>query len=268
MKKFINRAQELGKKAAEIKQAIQGAPAKAAEIRQAVALTAGELHQLRSDVQSNLNGIRATSEDRVLQAMREVNDAALIFEEAGYELTGMDLDLALNQRLSVHLEKFDDIAPAVIRGLVANETRESVKAILSSIVKADETANKVELTYLVYHGLLVHVGPAPAIRISWRNESGAEETQVAPPVIAATVAATPPPVPTATIGSFFEQRSTPTPSVKVVPAEPISSSTSTSTSTSTPISAPTKSEDEPAVNPWSSSALDRFKKMPNLSKHR
>src|SRR5688572_17942497 len=101
MKNFINKVQDLGKKAAELKQAIQGAPAQAAQLREAVVMSADELHQIRSVVQANLHGLRANSEDRLLSAMREINDASLTFEEAGYELTGLDLDLSLPQRLEI-----------------------------------------------------------------------------------------------------------------------------------------------------------------------
>ena len=95
MRKFITKMQDLSKKAAALQQTVQGMPAKAAELRQAVVMSAGELQQIRTDVHSTLNGLRTNTEDGLLQAMRQINDHTDTFEEAGYELTGMDLDLAL-----------------------------------------------------------------------------------------------------------------------------------------------------------------------------
>lgn len=265
MKNFINKVQDLGKKAAEIKQAIQSAPAKAAEVREALTMTAGELHQLRVDVQANLNGLRATGEDSLLKAMREINDNTYTFEEAGYELTGMDLDLNLNQRLAVSFRRFEDVPHIKLRSLVTKETRDTVKSILSGLLKAEEYAANVEFTHLNYDGVIVHIGAIPLIRMCWRNDTLLQGQTIAP---------TPETLPTAplpsapAVSSFFEQRFVPSPA-------PANSAVAQPAIVSGNVNSPTASQRDSnpevkvvPVSPWTADALSRFKKMPDLSKHR
>jgi hypothetical protein len=270
MRKFIHKVQELGKKAVEIQQALHSAPAKAAELREAVVMSAAELQQIRADVQANLHGLRVNSEERLLVSMREINDASLVFEEAGYELTGLDLDLSLPQKLLVHLAKFEDIPHSTLHSLVANESRITIKSILSGILKAEETAANVELTYLNLTGLVVHVGAVPLIRMCWRTEAAEEPAaspatavQAAPQLAAAPAPASVAPSSPA-FGSFFEQRTIPTTKISSSQPEPVAP-VPTLTSSNEPASQPASA---PAESPWSRSALDRFKKMPDLSKHR
>jgi hypothetical protein len=261
MKNFINKVQDLGKKAAEIKQALQSAPAKVAEVREALTMSAGELHQLRVDVQANLTGLHANSEERLLKAMREINDNTYTFEEAGYELTGMDLDLNLNQRLAVNFRRFEDVPHVKLRALLTKETRETIKAILSGFLKAEESAANVEFTHLNYDGVVVHVGAIPLIRMCWRSDTLLQEQKPQAPESLPVS-----PVPNSPIvGSFFEPRIPPAPTRAPEPQPTVATNSPVaveSQTTSTPEST------VPPVSPWSADALDRFKKMPDFSKHR
>jgi hypothetical protein len=252
MKHLISKARDLGKKAAEIRQRVQELPAHAAKIREAVTMTGGELQQLRAEVQSSIHSLKADSEDRLLTTMREINDHALVFEEAGYELTGMDLDLALNQRLAIHLDKFEDVPHATVRTLHMRQTCETTRSILAAIMKAEETAANVELSHLEHVGLVIHAGALPMIRMCWRIlEPSAPETTAA---AAAPASNTGPIHSTPASGSMFELRPMPASPVRVVSA---------------PVPAAAEPA-PPAVEPasaWSQSALDRFKKMPGTSKY-
>lgn len=260
MKKFIHKVQELGKKAAEVKQAIHAAPGKAAEIREALTMTAGEFQQLRTDVQSNVNGLRANNEDRLLQAMREVNDNTYTFEEAGYELTGMDLDLTLAQRLAVHLQKFEDVPHVKLRALLGKESCETIRSILAGLLKAEESAANVEFTHLKYDGVIMHIGAIPLIRMTWRSDTFVEQQTSAP---SATKSESLMPASQAS-GTFFEQRAIPLSTAKTVP-----SLVNSSPAFSEPIGTEmVHSKEASTTSPWGASALDRFKKMPDLSKHR
>jgi hypothetical protein len=269
MKKIINKIQDLSQKAAQLKQAVESAPAKAAQLRESVLMTAGQLQQLRHDVQSSVSGLRADNEERLVQALREINDHAETFLEAGYELTGVDMELSPTQRLIVHLESRESVSEPTLRSLLsANSGRQTIYALLAALAKADGLAEKVQLSHLDYRKLVVHVGPTPSVRLCWRTEPIHEDAAepVRPAPLAATVAPTPPALPTFSQSSYFEQRSTP-------PARPIptpSATESSSTPTPTVPAAPTSSP-APAPHPggdWRRSALDRFKKMPDASKYR
>lgn len=278
MNKFIARAQELGKKATEIKHAVEALPAQAARLRAAVTMTGGELQQLRSDVQNSIHGLKADSEERLLKSMREINDHASIFEEAGYDLNGMDLDLALNQRLAVHLDKFEDVPHAILRTLLGKQTSEAIRSILAGIIKAEETAANVELSHLKYRGLVVHVGPLPTIRMRWRDEVVAHPEVAHPeeqPAVAHVAPSAPPPpskppIPApeapAAPASMFNLRPLPSGTVRIESKPAPSSAPPSRAASSTPSAIPS----EPAKSSsssWSYDALERFKKMPGVSKY-
>ncbi len=266
MRKFIHKIQDLSKKAVELNQALQGLPGKAAEARQAIVMSAGELQQIRSDVQTSLNGLRATSENGLLQAMREINDATDIFEEAGYELTGMDLDLALAQRLSAQLQKFEDVPHTTLQTLLAQQTGETIKSVLSGIIKAEETAANIELTHLKLDGVIIHVGAIPIIRMCWRSDTFVEQVTAEPAQqFVSTVPSVSAAVPQSSAaygsGSFFEQKA-PSSAQTALPYAPSSAEAKPSAFTSS------THWDKKVVETSGAkvSALDRFKKMPDLSK--
>ena len=268
MKKIINKIQDLGQKAAQVKQAVEAAPAKAAQLRESVLMTAGQLQQLRHDVQSSVTGLRADNEDRLVQALREINDSAETFREAGYELTGVDMELSPTQRLIVRLEKVESVAESVIRSvLAANSGRQTIYALLAALAKADGLSEKVKLSHLDYRELVVHVGPTPSVRLCWRADvapSEVAEQSHATPTAAASAASPPPPLPMFSQSSYFEQRSTPSPK----PAAPAAME---SPAPATPVAGVATSTVLPPAHSgsdWKRSALDRFKKMPDASKYR
>jgi hypothetical protein len=267
MKRFIHKVQVLGKKAEEIKAAIDTLPGKAAEIRESITMTAGELQQIRSNVQGSLKGLQVSTEDHLLKAMREINDNTETFAKAGYELTDLELDLGMAQRLSVHLQKFEDVPHATISTLLARETTESIRSILAGIIKAEETAANVELTHLSYNGLIIHVGALPVIRLSWSSDTLMDEPETvpAPPLPQTSQGAIFPNIPG---HSFFERRPTVAQPAATAPVQPLAAQSPA------PIS--TNSESAPAVttsatpmsgSQWAKESLERFKKMPSASKY-
>jgi hypothetical protein len=266
---ILTRAQELGKKAAELRQAVKGLPAHAAQIREAVTMTGGELKQLRAEVQSNMHALRADSEDRLLGCMREINDHSSVFEEAGYALDRMELDLALTQRLAVHLEKFEDVPHASIRSMLSRQNPETIRSILTGIIKAEETAGNVEISRLEYRGLVVHIGAVPTIRMTWRDANLQTENGHATPAnpvssSSVSIAAAAPQASGESSKSMFELRDLPSATKRgesTAPVPPVREEE--------PIVSAAAVELPPIVsNAWSSDALARFKKMPGTSKYR
>jgi hypothetical protein len=263
MKKFISRVQDLSQKAAHLKAAAQRAPAQMRDLRESVLATAGEFQQLRSDVQSSVSGLRADSEENLVLALAELNDSIEIFAEAGYDMEGVDLELSPVQRLIVHLCKFEDVSEAGLELLLASISgRKTAHAVLASLIKAEQLADRVSLTNLIYRELTIYVGPVPTVRLCWRPEELETETGPAPaPAISSAPAIPqPPPLPS----SFFEPRPQATPA-PVTPAVGIAPAAAPA-----PVAAP---QETAAPNPalggdWKRSALDRFKKMPDLNRQR
>lgn len=257
MNKFIARAQQLGKKAAELQQAVQALPAHAAKIREAVTMTGGELKQLRADVQSSIHSLRTDSEDRLLTTLREINDYESVFEQAGYDLNCVELEFAAAQRLVVQLDKFEEVPEAALRALAGRQTSETIRSILNGIIKAEQTAANVELTHLVYSGLTLHIGPLPTVCMHWRDTV---EPAAPQPVAHVVAAPNPAPAPAAPArepsGSMFDLR--PIPGAAMREEKPAAPAAPPAVAQVTP---------PPPAQAWSTDALARFKTMPHVSKY-
>lgn len=278
MKKFISRVQDLSQRAAQLQQTLQSAPAKAAQIREAVAATTGQLQQLRSEVQTSFTGLRTDNDDKLTESLLEIDGSAELLLQAGYHLDGVDMDLGINRRLIVRLEKVEDVPHGTLRSLIAaNQSKPALHGILSALLRAEGLADRIALTHLTYQTLIVDVGLAPCVRLCWRSEAEGvvEETETAAHPTMATPA--PPPLPTSSVfgqSSFFERRSsTPVRVTAPVAAQPdvVPSSSAVSglgSASGQPISAPPTAPQPsaPAGADWRRSALDRFKRMPDLTR--
>jgi hypothetical protein len=283
MKKFIHRIQDLGQKAGQLKEAVEGVPGQAARLRDAVLVTAGQLQDMRKDVQASVAGLRAENDDRIAAALNEIQAGTDEIRKAGYELGGVEMELDPVQRLMVLLDKVADVRASELQSLLAaNASRRTLHGVLSALVKAEEFAARCGLRELEYRQLRVSVGPIPSIRLIWRAEE--IETVVVPPALPASAYPKPPtpvatrpepagasapaslPAPEASPfgkDSFFERRvSEPTVNAENSEVESLAPRPSEELPAPTrrePVAAPDRSD-------WSSSALDRFKKMPNLSR--
>lgn len=277
MKRFVSKVQNLSQKAAELQQAIQSVPPKIAEIGQTVAMTKGQLQQLRAEVQSTATDLRADNEERLLDALREINGSVEVFHQAGFDLGGVDLELSPVHRLIVHLNKIDNVSQSRLRSLMsANQHRKTTHALLAALAQAEAVAEKVELTDLTYQTLVVNVGAIPAVRLCWRPEELASEavlTSVSP--VASAPANVPAASPVFGQSSFFEQRSLQAapagaPAVAVqtpAPAVSVETHSAEAVEEAAPPAEAKAAEGSPPDD-WRREALDRFKKMPGVSKYR
>lgn len=272
MKKFIQRVQDLSQKATQLKQVVEAAPAQAAQLRDTVLLTAGQLQQMRHDVQSSVMGLRADNEGRLAQALQDINNHADTFSDAGYELTGVDMELSPTHRLVVHLEKTGVVDESTLRSLLAeNSANQTIYALLSALTKADAMSERVRLSHLHYCGVVIHLGPTPAIRLCWVPEDVVETVvpeTVAPTTQSPAALPAPPPLPAFSQSSYFEKR----PSVVTPPSTsdpiPAAGTGAVQELTSAVTSKPAAALQRPPGGDWKASALDRFKKMPDASKYR
>jgi hypothetical protein len=288
MKRVIHRIQALGEKAAQIRTAVESAPAVASSIRDAVSVTAGQLQQLRADVQAGVSGLRVEDEDRLLAALREISDSTDVLGQAGFGLAGVDVELGLLRRVVVRLQKLEDVSLSRLRSLHGSSAGKfAVQALLNALIKAEEMADKVDLPDLTYRELIVDVGPAPTVRVCWRSDLVVVDAEpIAPasrPSTAAPASAPPVLPPPSSIlgkGSFFEPR---TPSAAPAhPAAETSVPAAVGVPPATPVSGYPLQTDAVAVpsqptagiagtkeaGDWRRAALDRFKRMPDFSKPR
>lgn len=274
MKQFISNIKNLSQKAAEFKAAMQSVPPKVAEIREAVSATAGQLQQLKSQIEFSVNDLRAEDETHLSEVLQEIGGSEEIFAKAGFVLGGVDIELSPVQRLLVHLHRVEDVHASVLRALAAaNQHRRSMHAILSSLLQAQQMAETVELENLTYDEVIIGIGPIPSVRLCWRSETVPAPVAAALATTVATLAPAPVPAPAAPApapaaqsvfgaGSFFEKRPPVEAAPAVAPTKPVEAAVPVATVTVV------EPEIEPAASAASSDPLARFKKMPNLGLHR
>lgn len=257
MKRIAKSIGHLSQRAAAIRQAVETMPAKAAEIRESVTATAGQVQQLRADLTAGVAALRPGTDADTMATLREIDAAAEVLIEAGYLLGGVDCELGAMRRLRVRLVQAEAVDLAALRSLLAAHAHRPVlKTLLSGIVQATELAEKVEFRELDFAEVVVELGAAQTVRIGWRAD-----------VVAVPVAANPPATsearpPTFSQSSFFARPA----------ASPVTAPAATPSVTQPPVAARPADlrpvgQPAPAPTPdWRASALDRFKKMPDLSK--
>lgn len=200
---MLKKLQELSQKAAQIKAAVDKAPETVEGLRRSLQLTAGQIHQVRADLQEAASGLRVESEEDFAEVLREINASGHVFREAGYELTCLDLEAGQWHRLILEFDRIAAVPEPTLKYLLTTHTSGvTTSSILQAFVKAEKLAAEAHVVGMQYTHLVVHVGSAPAIRLCWRTDTTRLSTPVpvaspvptTAPVIAAT--ATPVTMPT------------------------------------------------------------------------
>lgn len=285
--KLIGKLQQLGRQAGQFRQVVESAPSHAARLREAIVLTAGQLQQLRSEIQTGIADLRADSGDQMLRSLGEIQGSTDILRQAGFELTGVDLELGLTtgQRVLLQLRRVERVPQPMIRALAsANPGRAALRGVLAALERASELASTTEIPGLVFQMLTVAVGPVPSLRIHWRpagepspapspvasptlNPEPLPETVPAPPLLSGAWTLSP----QARAGSILEpavatpaaEASLALPTPEPPPTAPPRGSPPVPKPTPTP---PPSTASKPLPPGWRTSALDRFKKMPDLTR--
>jgi len=282
MKKFIRTLKSLSERAAQFQETLQQVPPKVAEIRRAVSLTSGQLRQLQADVQVNVASLKAENPDDLVEALHEINGSTEVFQEAGYELGHVEMELSPVPRLIVHLDRVEDVRDSILSSLTdANRERRITHALLNAVIQAEAVADRVDIQGQVYYRLIVHVGPVPSVRLGWMPEpetASPAPTAGPPPLVSEPAAASN--FSAYGKGSFFERHDTQlqsqparTPAVRTPPesgkpAESLETPSPKPQSAPQPLPPPETKQRISNGKDWGKSELERFKQMPNASKYR
>ncbi len=281
MKNITSKVQRLSQRAAELRQAIESVPPKISEMRGALSAATGQVQKLRADILSNVATLRAETDTQLIAALREIDDNADVLAQAGCLLERADMDLGPTRRVTVNLERVENVDAPTLNHLIAvNTQRPVIHAILQAIAKADQLSEQVELKELTFTKLAIDVGLIPSVRVGWTTNDVRRRIVTTGPA----VPVMPQPVVSAPLspfgqGGFFERRETPvvahapvilTPAAEVIahpPAPAVAAATGAIQSATVQQVAQT-SQPLTALGERHAraSALDRFKKMPDLSK--
>jgi hypothetical protein len=288
MKNMSKRIQRMSERAAEIRQVAEMMPGKAAELRGAVATAAGQVRQLRTELTAGAGAAtalaRSASGAGFLRAdagmaatFQAVEMAAPVLKEAGYLLDGIDLEVVTG-RVRARLWRDEEVKLEDLRVVLEVYARTPVeKALVKGLVQAAELAAGLELRELDLAEVVVDAVTGAALRIGWRASEeevsvGAAERIVSPPPLPGVVTseARPPAFPP---GSFFSRPETTAagasaaaPDVTIAAAAAGVSGVASPARQEPVKEVAAKAAVPPAGAQWRSSALDRFKKMPDLTK--
>ncbi len=150
MKNIKGRVRNLSARAAQFKSALDSAPTKAAEWRQAIVKTVGEFQQLKDDF---LVGTTAFPE-----LLQQITSARDVITEAGYYLVRVDMEVGLNPRLTILLDREEEIDLGELRSLEQRHHGNfALRGLLSAMIKAEEMAAKAHLPGMTYYALAVEI---------------------------------------------------------------------------------------------------------------
>lgn len=269
MRKIRQKYQDLASKAAKFKEALDQAPGRVAEMRQMLHETVGDFQEIKDEFR-----ISSTAFPEVIE---QITEGAHILDETGYSLDRIDMDMGVNAKLVVHLDREEETSLRTLEKLQKeHQSNVAWRSLLAALIKGEAMAEKVDIPGMTYSTLAVEIGVMPCVRLTWLTDAGESETIAAPPPLpGVNPGGQPPPAQSASTSpspfgqsSFFERRP-PTQPVNEPVLAPSIPPTPPAPTPLPPVQAATPAPVVlPVKLPASVDPLARFKKMPDLTKPR
>lgn len=147
---------------------------KAEEIRAMIEDGAETIRDIRADVEGTVEELKADSEEKMMESLEKIQDAERVFEEAGYDLRAMELEMGFNPKVVAVLKHESKISARKKERLLKQHEEDKVlKAILTSLFKAEALEDKVHLQRLTFSEVHLEMGLVPAIHVLWEDKSTA-----------------------------------------------------------------------------------------------
>ena len=164
---------------------IKNLKAKADKIRETIEEGSKTLREFREDVEGTVDKLKVDSEEKLMDTVTEIQESTKVFEEAGYELLGLRIEMGFNPKVVPRIRRVKDISDREFRRLMSkHEDREAVNALLKAIRKAEELEDKVSLSdhNLELCNFEIEVGMVPAVHVTWaKPKPEPTPVTVAPP---------------------------------------------------------------------------------------
>jgi hypothetical protein len=159
---------------------------KAEEVSGAVTEAAGEVKQAMTEAATQ--ELKSVGEDKLLENANAISKNRAVFEEAGYVVCGMEMELGLNPRVIAHFRRHTEVPLRKQELLVAELEKKPpaegnlVVLMLKSLLKVQTMENRVHLDQLALAEVTLEVGIPPSARITWREQAGVKNAvaQVVP----------------------------------------------------------------------------------------
>ena len=141
---------------------------KAQKIRTTIEEGSTTLRELRAEVEGTVDSLKADSEEKLMDIVTEIQESVEVFEEAGYELIGLRIEMGFNPKVVPKIRRISEISDRDFRKLVdEHKDREVVVALLRALRKAEQLEDKVKIPNLVYESIEIEVGVVPSVHINW-----------------------------------------------------------------------------------------------------
>ena len=146
---------------------------KAEEVSGAVTEAAGEMKQAMTDATQELKSV---GEDKLLETANAISKNRAVFEEAGYTISCMEMELGLNPRVIAHFRRHAEVRLREQELLIAELEKKPpaegnlVVLMLKSLLKVQAMESRVRLERLALAEITLEVGIPPSARITWREQ--------------------------------------------------------------------------------------------------
>ena len=147
---------------------------KAEEIRAMIEDGAETIRDIRADVEGTVEELKTDSEEKMMESLEKIQDAERVFEEAGYDLRAVELEMGFNPKVVAVLKHKTSVSSRKKERLLKqHENDKLLKTVLTSLFKAEALEDKVHLQRLTFSEVHLEMGLVPAIHVLWEDKSTA-----------------------------------------------------------------------------------------------
>ena len=147
---------------------------KAEEIRAMIEDGAETIRDIRADVEGTVEELKTDSEEKMMESLEKIQDAERVFEEAGYDLRAVELEMGFNPKVVAVLKHKTSVSSRKKEQLLKkHESDKLLKTVLTSLFKAEALEDKVHLQRLTFSEVHLEMGLVPAIHVLWEDKSTA-----------------------------------------------------------------------------------------------
>ena len=161
-----------------------GKIASLASIKNKVADQTTTLKDKASEASGKLGDFADLSLDKLKGALEEVNSALPIVEKVGYKAKELEIELGLTPGVSIHFEKFSDVAAEEVEKILEeNEDKKVIATMIKALTKADELRAGMKLGKFIFSEIELELGISPKVKMKYlegkesSDESGGSQTE-------------------------------------------------------------------------------------------
>ena len=117
------------------------------------------------------SAVKSTGKDKLKEAIAKLNKALPDIEEAGFELTRLDVDIALLPRLFTRFDQVRVITPEAKEAILAKTKNDKfLNFILIGLFKAVDIRNEVDIDKMDLKEIELEIGLTPSVKLIFRKD--------------------------------------------------------------------------------------------------